>query len=64
MKSDTLINIANIFGQDINMEFGISKRAVFIMKKRLLNRSEGIKLPTDEVIKNVKMEKDIITTGS
>ena len=49
---DTLINTVRIFSNDIGMEFGISKCAVLVMKRGKLSRSEGLELPTGEIIRN------------
>ena len=52
----TLANIVQIFSEDIGMEFGISTCATCVIKRRIISRSEGIKLPNDEVIKNTEFE--------
>ena len=49
---ERLVNTAQIFSEDIRMEFGICK-CVALVRKEVL-KSEGIQQPKDEVIKNIE----------
>ena len=40
---DSLTQIFRVFSQDIQMEFGIDKRAVLVMKRGRMVKSDGIK---------------------
>ena len=42
---ETLINTTRIFSQDIQMEFGMEKCALLVMKKGKLETTEGMELP-------------------
>ena len=53
---DTLVNTVRIFSSDICMEFGIEKCGMLIMKRGKFVKSEGIKLPNDEKIKEVDLD--------
>ena len=46
-----------IFSEDIQMKFGIKKCAILVMKRGKYVHSEGIKLPDDEQIKEVEIDK-------
>ena len=45
-----------VFSTDIVMEFGIKKCGILTMKKCKIVKSEGIKLPDGEVMKQVGQE--------
>ena len=45
-----------MFSTDIGMEFGIKKCAILTMKRGKIVKSEGIKLPDGEVMKQVGQE--------
>ena len=49
---DSLIQTVRIFSEDIGMEFGIDKCAMLVMQKRKIEKSYGIPLPNDKVIKS------------
>ena len=51
------MNTVRIFGNDISMEFGISKCAILIMKKGKYKNSDGIKLPDQQQIQEVDVTK-------
>ena len=50
---DSLVNTVRVVSQDIGMEFGINKCAVFITKRGKFHYSEGIKLPDGQSIKGL-----------
>ena len=50
---NTRVRTVHVFSNDINMEFGIKKCAIFTMKSGRIVTSEGIKLPDGEVMKQV-----------
>ena len=52
---DTLVNSVRIFSEDIQMQFGINKCAILIMKRGKYVHSEGNKLPHDQKIKEVEI---------
>ena len=49
-KLETLIQTTRIYSQDIGMEFGIEKCAVFIMRSSKRQITEEIELPDQERI--------------
>ena len=51
---DSLIQTVRIFSEDIGMEFGIDKCAMLVMQKRKIEKSYGIPLPNDKVIKSLE----------
>ena len=53
---DMLLNTVRVFSEDIRMEFGISKCGVLVMKRGKLFRTEGIEMPSGEVIKEIDTE--------
>ena len=50
---DSLVNTVRVVSQDIDMEFGINKRAVLIMKREKFHYFEGIKLLDGQSIKGL-----------
>ena len=54
-RIDSLIQTTHIFSTDIQMEFGIRKCGVLVLKRRVV-RCDGIELPNDEIIKEVGQE--------
>lgn len=50
-----LILIVSEYSKDIGMEFGFEKCAMLVMKKGMKVKSEGILLPSGDVIKEVEM---------
>ena len=53
---DTLVGTVHVFSTDIGMEFGMRKCGILTMKRGKLVRSEGLKLPNNEVMKEVEKE--------
>ena len=54
---ETLINFVRVFSSDINMEFGIEKCGILVMKKGKYAKSDGIKLPNEKEIQEIDLEK-------
>ena len=54
---ETLINSVRVFSSDINMEFGIEKCGILVMKKGKYAKSDGIKLPNEKEIQEIDLEK-------
>ena len=54
---ETLINSVRVFSSDINMEFGIEKCGILVMKKGKYAKSDGIKLPNENEIQEIDLEK-------
>ena len=55
-QTNTLVRTVYVFSTDINMEFGIKKYGILTMKSGKIVKSEGIKLPDGEVMKQVGQE--------
>ena len=55
-QANTLVRTVYVFSTDIGMEFGIKKCGILTMKRGKIIKSEGIKLPDGEVIKQVVQE--------
>ena len=53
---DSLIQTTHIFSTDIAMEFGIKKCGVLVLKGGKIVSCKGIKVPNDEIIKEVGQE--------
>ena len=53
---DTLVGTVHVFSTDIGMEFGMRKCGILTMKRGKVVRSEGLKLPNNEVMKEVEKE--------
>ena len=52
-QTNTLVRTVYVFSTDIGMEFGIKKCGILTMKRGKIVKSEGIKLPDGEVMKQV-----------
>ena len=55
-QTNTLVRTVYVFSTDIGMEFGIKKRGIITMKRGKIVKSEGIKLPDGEMMKQVGQE--------
>ena len=55
-QANTLVRTVYVFSTDIGMEFGIKKCGIRKMKRGKIVKSEGIKLPDGEVMKQVGQE--------
>ena len=55
-QTSTLVRTVYVFSTDISMEFGTMKCGILTMKRRKIVKSEGIKLPDGEVMKQVGQE--------
>ena len=53
---DTLVGTVHVFSTDIGMEFGMRKCGILTMKREKVVRNEGLKLPNNEVMKEVEKE--------
>ena len=51
---DLLIQTVRVFSKDIGMQFGIEKCSTLVMKRGKRIKSDGIKMPDDQVIKSLK----------
>ena len=47
---DSLIQTVRVFSKDIGMQFGIEKCSTLVMKRGKRIKSDGIKMPDDQVI--------------
>ena len=56
-QTNTLVRTVYVFSTDIGMEFGIKKCGILIMKRSEIVKSEGIKLPDGEMMKQVGQEE-------
>ena len=67
---ETVIQIIKTYSQDIGMEFGIEKCAIFIIKSRKIETTKGIELPNQigenilrileaETIKQIDMKEKV-----
>ena len=54
---ETLINSVRVLSSDINMEFGIQKCGILVMKKGKYAKSDGIKLPNEKEVQEIDLEK-------
>ena len=52
-QTNMLVRTVYVFSTDIGMKFGIKKRGILTMKKGKIVKSEGIRLPDGEVMKQV-----------
>ena len=50
---EALKHTVRIYNQDIGMEFGIEKRALFVMKIGKRNLTDGIELPNQDKIRTL-----------
>ena len=55
-QTNTLVRTVHVFSTDIGMEFGIKKCGILTMKRGKIVKSEGIKVPDGEVMKQVGQE--------
>ena len=55
-QTNTLVRTVHVFSSEIGMEFGIKKCGILAMKRGKIVKSEGIKLPDGEVMKQVGQE--------
>ena len=55
-QTNTLVRTVYVFSLDIGMEFWIKKCGILTMKRGKIVKSEGIKLPDGEVMKQVGQE--------
>ena len=51
---DSLVQTVRVFSEDIGMEFGIEKCAMFVMEKGKVVKSVEIELPDGKVIKSLQ----------
>ena len=55
-QTNTLVRTVYVLSTDIGVEFGVKKCGILTMKRGKIVKSEGIKLPDCEVIKQVGQE--------
>ena len=55
-QANTLLKTVYVFSTDISMEFGIEKCGILTIKRGKIVKSEGIKLPDGEMMKQVRQE--------
>ena len=55
-QPDSLVSTVQIFTLGIGMEFGIGKCGILVMKRGRYKKSEGIKLPNDQEIKEINVD--------
>ena len=55
-QKNTLVRTVYVFSTDIGMEFGIKKCGILTMKRDKIEKSEGMKLPDGEVMKQFGQE--------
>ena len=55
-ETNTLVRTVYLFSTDISMEFGINKCGILTIKAGKIVKSEEIKLPDGEVMKQVGQE--------
>ena len=55
-ETNTLVRTVYLFSTDISMEFGINKCGILTIKTGKIVKSEEIKLPGGEVMKQVGQE--------
>ena len=56
-QTNTLVATAHVFSTDIGMESEIKKYGILTMKRGKIVKSEGIKLPNGEVMKQIGQER-------
>ena len=56
-QTNTLVRTVYVFSIDVDMEFRIKKCGILTMKRSKIVKSEGIKLPDGEVMKQVGQEE-------
>ena len=55
-QTTKLVRIVYVFSTDINMEFRIKKCGILTMKRGKIVKSEGMKLPDSERMKQVRQD--------
>ena len=60
---DSLVQTIRIFSEDIEMEFGIEKRAMLVIEKGKNVKSVGLELPDGKVIKSLQEGKSFKCLG-
>ena len=55
-RKNTLVRTVYVFSTDTGMEFGIKKCGILTMKRGKIVKSEGIKLPDGELMKQIGQE--------
>ena len=55
-QTNTLVGTVHVFSTNIGMEFGIKKCGILTMKRGKIEKSEEIKLPDGQVMKQVGQE--------
>ena len=58
IEIESLIQTVRIYSSDISMEFGLEKCASIILKRGLIVESEGITLPNEETMKNLRSDEE------
>ena len=54
---ESLIQTVRIYSSDMGMEFGLEKCASLVMKRGKIVESDGITLPDDKMIRNLKEDE-------
>ena len=55
---NSLIQTVRIFSNDIKMEFAIEKCTILVLKRRKVEKSEGMKLPDNRKMRSLEENKD------
>ena len=55
-QTNMLVRIVYVFSTNISMKFGIKKCGILTMNRIKIVKTEGIKLPDEEVMKQVGQE--------
>ena len=55
-QTNMLVRIVYVFSTNISMKFGIKKCGILTMNRIKIVKTEGIKLPEEEVMKQVGQE--------
>ena len=50
---NSLVHTVRVFSSDIGMDFGIEKCTTMVMKRGKLDKSEGIRLPDERIIRGI-----------
>ena len=56
---ETLIQIVKIYSQDIEMEFGVEKCAMLVIKSSQRHMTKGVELPNQEKIRTLEKRKPL-----
>ena len=51
-----MINTLHIYGEEMRMEFGISKCGILIMQKRKIGIPRALNIPSSEIIKEIDLD--------